>query len=119
MQAGVFRVVAVEAERRRSLGQVLSESQRLLALAGLVRRVAGLASHVEGRVAAAVLGNIDAFVVAAKAEILVLRLHRWSASAVGSCCRRAMRIVALQAIANGRGMNLSVNLSGILVRRGR
>ncbi len=112
-QVRVFGVVAIEAERRSSLGQVIIELN-LAALSGLVRRVAGLATHVERRVPAAVLGNIYTFVMAAKAEVLVL------GSAAGRLqqlvlVRRAMWVVALDAIANGWGMYLSVDLSGILV----
>ena len=79
-----------------------------------MRRVASLAAHIERRVPAAVLGNIHTFVMAAKAEVLVFGAAAgWLQQLI--LIWRAVRIVALDAVANGRGMHLSVNLSGILV----
>ena len=83
-QVRVFRVMAIETERRSGLGQVIIEFQ-FAALARLVRRVAGLATHVERRVAAAVLGNIHTFVVAAKAKVLVFGAAAGWLSAAGFC----------------------------------
>jgi len=112
-QVRVFGVMTIQTEGRRCLRQVIVEFQ-FAALARLVRRVAGLATHIERRVAAAVLGNVHTFVVAAKAKVLVFGAAAgWLQQLV--LVRRAVRIVTLDAIANGRGMHLSVNLSGILV----
>lgn len=112
-QARVFRVVAVEAERRGSFRQMIIKFD-FAALAGLMRYMAGLATHIEGCMAAAVLWNIHTFVMAAQAEVLVL------SSAAGRLEQlvlvwRGMRIMTLDAITNGWWMDLSVNLGGVLI----
>ena len=70
-ERGILDVVAVDAERGNGLGQVIVEF--LLSLfADFVRHVAGVASHVEGGVAAAFFGDVQALVVAIEAEVLAL-----------------------------------------------
>src|SRR5208282_2317261 len=67
----ILDVVAINAKRGDGLRQVIVEL--LLALfANLVRRVAGVASHVESRVATAFLWNIRPLSVAGEAEIVFL-----------------------------------------------
>ncbi len=59
----VFDVVAVDTECGHGLGQVIIEL--LLSLfPDFVRRVAGVAAHVQGSMAAAFFGDIHALVVA-------------------------------------------------------
>ena len=85
LQACIFDVVTIDAERRSALGQMKIK----LGLAGfsrLVRRVAGVASHVEGGMAAALFGNVQSLRMAIEAEILRL-IARFQLSATGSCCR--------------------------------
>ena len=71
LQVGVLYVVAIEAKRRRRLGEMKVELG-LADLPCLVRDVAGVAAHVEGGVAAAFLGNVHAGLVATQAKILFL-----------------------------------------------
>src|SRR5208337_2916521 len=68
-EGGVFDVVAVHAERGYGFGQVIVELL-LTFFADFVRRVAGIASHVEGGVAAAFLWNIRSLSVASEAKIV-------------------------------------------------
>jgi hypothetical protein len=111
-QVRILGVMAIETKRWGSLGEVFIELN-FAALTGLVRRVASLAAHIERCVPAAVLGNVHTFVMAAKAEVLVFGAAGWLQQLI--LVWRAVRIVTLDAIANGRRMHLSVNLSGILV----
>ena len=71
LQRRILHIVAIEAERRSRLGQVkLVLGSRIRA--ALVRRVAGVASHVERGMTAALLGNVQALVVAREAKIVFL-----------------------------------------------
>ena len=111
-QVGGGWIVTIEAERRRRLGQVIVEL--LLAfLARLVGSVAGVATHIERGVAAALLGNIQSLGVALKAEILAFvaggRLQQLILVV------RLMRAVALDAVANRRRMNRSLDGSRVHV----
>src|SRR5689334_18282043 len=75
--------------------------------------VAGVAAHVERGVAASLLGDVHAGVVAGQAKIFfLLSRHRLEqlVLVIGG-----VGIVALEAVAYGRGMNLALDLSGILV----
>ena len=95
--------MAVDAQRRNVFLQVRREFD-LAAVAILVRRVAGVAAHVERCVAAAVFGNIYADLVAGEAEILIVRRAAgWLQQLVRIV--RLMRIVALDAIPNCRRMH--------------
>ena len=69
-QARVLGIVAIEAQRRSRLGQVIVELDLAL-LADLVGDVASLATHVQRGVPAALLGNVQSLGVAAQAEVLV------------------------------------------------
>ena len=107
LQVGALYVVTIDAQRRRSFGQMKVELH-LAGLARFVGGVAGVAAHVEGGVAAALLRDVDADLVAAQAEILLLvsRLGLQQLILVV----RGVRIVTLQAVANGRGMNRASSL---------
>ena len=83
-QARILGIVAIEAQRRSRLGQVIVELNLAL-LADLVGDVASLATHVQRGVPAALLGNVQSLLVAGQAEVFVRRRPK-SASAVGSCC---------------------------------
>ena len=71
LQVSILHIMAVDAEGRGRLGQVIVELY-LAYLAGFVRGVARVAAHIEGSMAAAFLGNIQAGIVAAQAEIFFL-----------------------------------------------
>jgi hypothetical protein len=71
LQAGVLHVVTIDAQRRSALGQMKIELS-LPRFSGLMRGVAGVASHVEGGVAAAFFGDIQSLLVATQAQILPL-----------------------------------------------
>ncbi len=99
------RVVAVEAKRRARLRQVIIEL--LFALfADFMSYVAGLATHIQCRVPAALLGYVGSLRVASKTEVLCF--------VAGSGLQKLilvvglMRIVALHAIANRRRVNCPV-----------
>ena len=62
-QAGIFHIVAVDAERRSGFGEVVIELQ-LARLARLVNGVAGLAAHVQRHVPAAFLRDVEPLRVA-------------------------------------------------------
>ena len=69
----IFHIVAVKAQRRRVLGQVIREFA-LRGVACLVNNVAGVAAHVERRVPAAALGNVHTRVVTSQAEVFLSSL---------------------------------------------
>ena len=111
-QVFVFGVMAIEAQRRACLGEVIVELF-LAALARLVGDVTGLAAHVERCVAAALVGNIESLRVATEAEVLAL-------VAGGGLEKlklvvRLMRVVTLEAIANCRRMDLAFEIGGIVI----
>src|ERR1039457_6313923 len=111
-QAGVLGIVAIEAQRRRRLGQVIIEFDLAL-LADLVSYVASLATHVQRRVTAALLRNVQSLLVAREAEVLVGPTRSWLQQlvlVVGS-----VRIVTLEAIANCRRMDRAFQVGGVLV----
>lgn len=64
----VLDVVAVDAQGGHGLGQVIIELL-LSFFSDLVRRVAGIASHIQRGMAAALFGDIQALVVAIKTEV--------------------------------------------------
>ena len=88
----IFGIVAVQAKRRRRFGQVIVEF-RVARVAGLVGHVAGVAAHVERRVTAAVLRDIDADVMAGQAKVLVLGCSRG----------RLQQLVLIVGLCAGRG----------------
>ncbi len=65
-ESGVFDIVAVETKSRYALGEMLVKLD-LAYFADFVCRVTGVASHVEGGVAAAFFGNIQPLGVAIQA----------------------------------------------------
>lgn len=71
LQVGTLHIMAVDTKCRRSFSQVIIEL-RLTHLARLVRGVASVATHIERGMAAAFLGNIQASVVAAQAQVFFL-----------------------------------------------
>ena len=111
-QAGIFHVVAVDAQRRSGFGQVIIELQ-LARLARLVDGVASLAAHVQRGVPAAFLWNVESLRVAGEAKVLALiaggRLQQLEL-VVG-----LVRVVTLKAIAHSRRMDLAFEVGGILV----
>jgi hypothetical protein len=112
LQVSTLHIMAVDAESRRSFGQVIIKL-RFPHLAGLMRGVASVAAHIEGGMAAPFLGNIQAGVVAAQAEVffLISNLGLQQLKFVV----RLVRIVALDAIAHGWRMNRTFYVVGILV----
>ena len=113
LQLRVFGIVTIEAKRGSRLGQVEIELD-LATLSYLMSGVAGVAPHVERRVAATLLGDIQARRMAAEAQIF-FRIP-------GGCFHqlilvfRGVRIVALQTIAHRWRMNLASDLGRIFVR---
>ena len=89
------------------------KSNSRLPLTRLVRDVASVAAHVQCGVAAALLWNISALVMACEAEIVLLlargRLQQLEL-VFGS-----MRVVAGQAIANRRLVHTALDLRGIFI----
>ena len=69
--------MAVEAESRRGLGEMIIELLLAL-LTNLVGRVTSLATHIERSVTAAGGGNVKPLCVAGQAEIVILgRTRGW------------------------------------------
>src|SRR3974377_1779484 len=66
----VFGIVAVKAQRRSRLGQVIVEFDLAL-LSDLVGNVASLATHIPRGVPAALLRNVDALLVTGQTQVLV------------------------------------------------
>ena len=106
------RVVAVHAQRRGGLGQVIIELNFAL-LPDFMRHMAGGTSHVKGGMAAAILGNIQSLCMASEAKILIflagVGLNK-KIFVVGS-----VRTVALDAVANRWRMDRTLQLSSVLV----
>jgi len=71
LQVRAFGIVAIDAQRRRRFGEVEIEFD-LAHFPGLVGGVAGVATHIEGGVAAAFLGNVKSGRVASQAKIFFL-----------------------------------------------
>ncbi|SRR5208282_4034065 len=113
LQGGIFWVVAVEAEGGRGFGQMKIEFG-LAHFAGLMRRVARVAAHVERGVTAAVLSRIlGSGVMAGKAEIVFL-VARGRLQQLKFVVRR-VRVVAFQAIANCGRVDRALDLGGVLI----
>ena len=74
-QGFIFRVVALDAERRNGLLQMGGKLQ-LSTVPVLMRHVAGVAAHVESCVTAPALGNVQANLVAGEAEVVLARCAR-------------------------------------------
>src|SRR5450755_808261 len=112
LQVGALYVMAIQAQRRRRLGEMEVELH-LADLTRLVGGVAGIATHVESGVPAAFLGHIHADLVAAQAEILLL-VSRFCLQEL-ILIIRGVRIVTLQTVANRRRMNRTLEVGGIFV----
>ena len=113
LQGRVFHVVAIDAKSRSRLGQVELVLQRRLG-AGLVRRVAGVATHIEGGVTTALRGDVLALVMTGQAKIVFLLACRCLEQLILEI--GGVRIVAGQAIANGRLVDCALDLRRILFR---
>src|SRR5579885_306458 len=112
LQVRVFRIVAVEAQRRGRLRQV--EVKFFFApLAGPVGHMAGFAAHVQSGVPAALLRYVEAGLVATEAQIL-LGVSRTGLQqlvlVVGD-----VRIMALDAIPYRRAVHNTFDFGGVLV----
>src|SRR6202795_260408 len=112
LQVPLLLVMAIQAERRRGLGQVKIEF-RFTSLARLVGQMASLTAHVQRGVTTALFWNIQASLVAAQAEILFV--------GAGGCFQQlilvlgGMRIVALHAVANRGAVDHALDVGSILV----
>ena len=112
-QGSIFDVMAIDAQRRNRLGQVIVELL-FTALSDLVRRVTGVATHIKRGVTAALFGDVHAFRMAIEAEVFSLvsiRRFEQLELVIGS-----MRIVALDAVANRGRMDRAFERRGILIR---
>jgi len=104
--------VTIEAERRSGLRQVIVKLDLSL-LADLMGDVASLATHVQRRVAAAFVGDIQSLLVAGEAQVFF--------RAAGSRLQqlvlivRGMRIVAFEAITPRRRMDRTFQVGDVLV----
>ena len=112
LQVCTLYIVAIDAKRRRRLGEVIVEL-RLAHLARLVRRVARFAAHVEGGMPAALLRNVDADLVATQTKIFFLIPRGWLQQLI--LIVRGVRIMALHAVAHRRGMNRTFYIGSIFV----
>jgi len=70
LQIGALHVVAINTECRWRLGE-MEVKLDFPHLSRLMRRVAGIAAHIEGRMPAAFLGNVQPGLVAAQAEVFL------------------------------------------------
>lgn len=108
----ILWIVAVDAQRRRILGQMKVELS-LAPRPDLVGGVAGGASHVQRNVTAAFFRNRDAHIVTGQAEVVVfvpcVRFQQLV------CIRRYMGIVALCAVAHRRWMHVVLVIARFLV----
>lgn len=103
--------MTIEAKLRGRLRQVVIEFP-IADLSSLVRHVARTASHVERRVAAATLRHIDPDLVATQAEIRILAVTFGRLQQL-IFVRRTVRIVALDAIADCRRVNVPFDGLGV------
>jgi len=111
-EGGILDVVTVDTEGRNRLGQVIVEFLFPL-FADLVRNVAGIATHVEGGVAAAFFRDVQTLVVTIEAQILALLSCRGFQQLI--LVFGYVRIVALEAIANGGSVYCALDVGGVLV----
>lgn len=109
----ILRIVTGDTKRRGIFRQ-MEVKLAFTSLASLVCHVAGIASHVQRGVTAAVLGDIDTNLVAGKAKVRILsvsadRLEQL-VPVVGS-----VRLVAFHTVANCRSVNLAFNIRSFFV----
>src|SRR5271166_3934405 len=112
LQVRALGIVTVQTERRGRLGEV-EIKLGLSNLSGLVRDVAGVTTHVQGRVSTTFCRDVQSGIVAAQAEVLFLiaRLGlQQLVLVIGD-----VRVVALEAVPHCRGMDFTFYVGGILV----
>src|ERR1039457_3076953 len=111
-QARVLGIMAIEAQRRRRLGQVIVELDLAL-LADLMGDVASVATHIQRGVPAAFVGNVESLRMAGQAEVFVgpagSRYQQLVLVVAG------VRIVTLEAITNGWRMNGALQVGSVFV----
>lgn len=111
-QGSILDVMAIDAQRRNRLGQV-SVELLFTALSDLVRRVTGVATHIERSVTTPFFGDVQAFRMAIETEVFSLvSISRFEQLklVIGS-----MRIVALDAVADRGRMNRAFERRSILI----
>ncbi len=111
-QLRVLRVVTIEAQRRTRLFQVLREFP-VAARTSFVSFVTGVATHVQRDMAAAFFGSVCADGVAAQTEVFFDFTRSRLQQLIFVFA--AVRIMALEAVANGGLVHDAVDLGGILV----
>jgi hypothetical protein len=112
LQIRTLGIVAVQTEGWRHLGQ-MEIKFGLSNLSGLMRDVAGVATHVEGCVSAALCRDIQAGLVAAQAEVLFLIARDWLQQLI--LVIGDVRVVALKTVSHCGGVNLTFYVGGIFV----
>lgn len=112
-ELSVFHIVTVDAECGSRLRQ-MEVKLHLSGLTGLMRDVAGVATHVERGVTAAALGDIDTRLMARQAKVFIFIYARGRLQQVVLVVRR-MRIVAFQAVAYRWTVNFTFDFSGVFV----
>jgi hypothetical protein len=112
-QLGILYIMTVHAQSRAVLLQLEIEFP-LASFTSFMDGVAGLTTHIQSGMAAAPLFDANTYFVARQAEILVLPSARNRFHQMVLVIRR-MRIVALQAIADGREMDTSLDFIGIFI----
>lgn len=112
LQLCALGIVAVEAECRGGLRQ-MEIKLGLPHFAGLVGGVASVATHVEGRVPAALCRNIQAGLVAAQAEVLFLVAGDWLQQLI--LIIRGVGVVALEAVPNRWTVHRTFDICRFLV----
>jgi len=111
LQFCALSIVAVEAEGRCGLRQMKIKLY-LPHFASLMGNVAGVATHVEGCVPAALCRNIQAGLVAAQAKVLFLVTGDWLQQLI--LIIRAVGVVALEAVPNRWTVHRTFDISRLL-----
>ena len=109
----VFGIVTIQAQRRRSLGQMVTKLAIRIA-AALVNGMAGIAVHIERRVTAALGRHVQPGGVAIQTEIVGLGGARHGLQQ-HVFVFRGVRIVTFHAVADIRTMDHAFDLSCILI----
>jgi len=112
LQGGIFRIMAVDAECRGPLRQVKAVFSCGFR-SRLVGHVAGLATHIQSGMTAALFRDIESLRVASEAEIVFLVARGGPEQLV--LVFRCMRVVAFQAVPDRRFMDLTFDHGGVLV----
>lgn len=112
LQIGIAGIVAIETKRRRPFGQMKIVFQ-FAQLAGFVGGMAGIATHIESGVAAALGWYVLAGIMASEAEILFGIAGNWFEQlilVIGN-----VGVVALEAIAHRGRVNRTFNIGRFFV----